>query len=133
MRLRFLGKNSVPGDSPTLYATDRDTYIVQGWKVTDPEVLAKLDPPDDETCVEVPTALFLHLAKDGFHGVIAHWAPPIVHVTGQGTYIVQGKCVTDAAARAQMIIPEFEDCVEVTRTAIRALLLEEDDLGVDHE
>jgi hypothetical protein len=32
-----------------------------------------------------------------------------------------------------MIIPEFEDCVEVTRTSIRALLLEEDDLGVDHE
>jgi hypothetical protein len=32
-----------------------------------------------------------------------------------------------------MSIPEFEDCVEVSRTAIRALLLEEDDLGVDHE
>jgi hypothetical protein len=32
-----------------------------------------------------------------------------------------------------MVIPESEDCVEVTRTAIRALLLEEDDLGVDHE
>ena len=32
-----------------------------------------------------------------------------------------------------MIIPEFEDCVEVTRTAIKVLLLEEDDLGVAHE
>ena len=30
MRLQFLGKNSVPGDSPTLYATDRETYVVQG-------------------------------------------------------------------------------------------------------
>jgi hypothetical protein len=133
MQLQFLGKNSVPGDSPTLYVTDRDTYVVQGWKVTDPEVLAKLDPPDDETCVEVPAALFVHLAKDGVHGVIANWAPPIVHVTGEGTYIVAGKRVADAEARKQMIIPEFEDCVEVTRTAIRALLLEEDDLGVDHK
>jgi hypothetical protein len=100
MRLRFLGKNSVPGDSPTLYATDRDTYVVQGWKVTDPEVLAKLDPADDETCVEVPAALFVHLAKDGLHEAIANWAPPIVHVTGEGTYIVQGKRVADAEARA---------------------------------
>jgi hypothetical protein len=72
MRLRFLGKNSVPGDSPTLYATDRDTYVVQGWKVTDPEVLTKLDPADDETCVEVLAALFVHLAKDGLHGAIAN-------------------------------------------------------------
>ena len=58
MRLRFLGKNSTPGASPTLYATDRDTYVVQGYKVTDPDVLAKLDPPGDETCVEVPAPLF---------------------------------------------------------------------------
>jgi hypothetical protein len=56
-----------------------------------------------------------------------------VHVTDEGTYIVAGKRVADAEARAQMVIPELEDCVEVTRTAIRALLLEEDDLGVDHE
>lgn len=133
MRLRFLGKNSFPGDSPTLYATDRYSFIVQGWKVTDPEVLAKLDLPADETCVEVPAALFVHLAKDGLHGTIANWAPPIVHVTGEGTYIIQGKRVTDAEARAQMSIPEFEDCVEVTRVAIRALLREEDDLGVNHE
>lgn len=132
MHLRFLGKDSMPGDSPTLYATDRDTYIVQGFKVTDPEVLAKLDLSDDETCVEVPAALFVHLAKDGLHGVITTWAPPIVHVTSKGTYIVQGKSVADADTRAQMIIPEFEDCVEVTGTAIEALL-EEDDLEVDHE
>ncbi|MGQ0775365.1 MAG: hypothetical protein ACT4NY_13235 [Pseudonocardiales bacterium] len=133
MRLRFLGKNSVPGDSPTLYATDRHSFIVQGWKVTDPEVLAKLDPPAVETCVEVPAVLFVHLAKDRLHGTIANWAPPIVHVTDKGNYIVQGKRVTDAEARAQMSILELEDCVEVTRAAIRALLLEEDNLGVDNE
>ncbi|MGH3973037.1 MAG: hypothetical protein ACRDS9_06900, partial [Pseudonocardiaceae bacterium] len=131
MRLRFLGKNSIPGDSPTLYASDRDTYVVQGWKVTDPNVLAKLDRPDDETCVEVPAALFVHFAKDGLHGAIANWAPPVVHVTSEGNYLVQGKRVADPETRTQMIIPEFEDCVEVTRTAVRALLLRGDDLGVD--
>jgi len=37
MKLTFLGKDSTPNDSPTLYATDRDTYLVQGYTVTDPE------------------------------------------------------------------------------------------------
>lgn len=133
MRLRFLGKDSISGDSPTLYATDRNSYVVQGWKVTDPAILAKLDPPDGETCVEVSAALFAHLAKDGLQGTIASWMPPIVCVTDQGTYILQGKRVADAEARAQMTIPEFEDCVEVTKTSITALLLEEDSLGADHE
>jgi len=27
MKLTFLGKDSTPNDSPTLYATDRDTYL----------------------------------------------------------------------------------------------------------
>lgn len=36
MEITFLGKESVPDQSPTLYATDRDTYVVQGWIVTDP-------------------------------------------------------------------------------------------------
>lgn len=34
MKLTFLGKDSTPNDSPTLYATDRDTYLVQGYAVT---------------------------------------------------------------------------------------------------
>jgi hypothetical protein len=33
MRLRFLGKETQGGGSPTLYVTDRNTYVVQGWKV----------------------------------------------------------------------------------------------------
>jgi hypothetical protein len=32
MKLTFLGKDSTPNDSPTLYATDRDTYLVQGYR-----------------------------------------------------------------------------------------------------
>jgi hypothetical protein len=37
MKLTFLGKDSTPNDSPTLYETDRATYLVQGYVVTDPE------------------------------------------------------------------------------------------------
>lgn len=60
MRAKFLGKDpeSNVGDSPTLFATDRTdrvTYIVQGWKVTDPQVLADVgDVPDHEGLLEVP-------------------------------------------------------------------------------
>lgn len=60
MRARFLGKDpdSYQGDSPTLFATDRTdrtTYIAQGWRVTDPEVLADVGlVPDHETLIEIP-------------------------------------------------------------------------------
>lgn len=30
VKLRFLGKDSTPDDSPTLYATDRDSYVIAG-------------------------------------------------------------------------------------------------------
>ncbi len=38
MRLTFVGKDpdSNPTGSPTVYRTDRETWIVQGWTVTDP-------------------------------------------------------------------------------------------------
>lgn len=47
MRVWFLRKDpeSNVGESPTLYATDRTdrkTYIAQGWRVTDPQVLADI-------------------------------------------------------------------------------------------
>ncbi len=58
MRLRFLGTTSYNGGCPTLYETDRDSIVVQGYRVTDPEALAQLrDVLDGETFVEVPKAL----------------------------------------------------------------------------
>lgn len=60
MRARFLGKDpdSQVDNSPILFATDRTdrvTYIAQGWKVTDPQVLADVGPvPDHETLIEIP-------------------------------------------------------------------------------
>jgi hypothetical protein len=60
MHARFLGKdpNSYEDQSPSLFATDRTdrkTYIAQGWRVTDPEVLADVGPiPDHEAIIEIP-------------------------------------------------------------------------------
>jgi hypothetical protein len=74
MRIRFLGKETQGGGSPTLYDTDgtmygKDVYILQGWKVTDPEVLAQLDIPEHETVLAVPKKLMQHLPKDNPYGI----------------------------------------------------------------
>ncbi|WP_189082566.1 hypothetical protein [Mangrovihabitans endophyticus] len=46
--------NSVPDNSPTLYRTDRGSWVIQGWVVDDPEALAAMKIPEGETCVEIP-------------------------------------------------------------------------------
>ncbi|BCK56752.1 hypothetical protein [Nocardia wallacei] len=59
MRLTFVAKDpgSNPSGSPTLYRTDRESWVVQGWVVTDPETLARMGIPEGETCVEIPDRL----------------------------------------------------------------------------
>lgn len=57
MKLRLLGSNSTGGQSPTLYETDRGTYVIQGWKVADTEALSAMNIPNHETAIEVPKAL----------------------------------------------------------------------------
>jgi hypothetical protein len=64
MQIRFLGKDSTPNDSPTLYETDRETYLVQGYVVTDPEALSRMRIPEGETVVEVPKRLMKYLPED---------------------------------------------------------------------
>jgi hypothetical protein len=69
MRAYFLGKDpeSAVDHSPTLFATDRQdrvTYIAQGWKVTDPDVLADVGPvPDHETLIEIPENVLRFYAR----------------------------------------------------------------------
>ncbi|WP_427168846.1 hypothetical protein ACQF4J_47330 (plasmid) [Streptomyces sp. C1-1] len=125
MKLRFLGKNSTVGDCPTLYATDRDTYLVQGWKVFANDLLMQLEVLEGETVVEVPSELFEHLTKDGLPtGEIKRIDDPIMILTPTGTFVVQGREVTDPEALAQMEIPDYESVVEVPVAAITALLEE---------
>lgn len=59
MELTFVAKDpdSVPDGSPTLYRTDRGSWVVQGWVVTDPVVLDSMAIPEGETCVEIPDRL----------------------------------------------------------------------------
>lgn len=59
MELTFVAKDpgSFPDGSPTLYRTDRGSWVVQGWVVTDPAALAAMNIPEGETCVEIPDRL----------------------------------------------------------------------------
>ncbi|MEU2951571.1 hypothetical protein [Streptomyces xanthochromogenes] len=132
MKLRFLGKNSTPGDSPTLYATDRDSYVVQGWKIFANDLLMRLDVPAGHVAVEVPIELFEHLTKDGLpSGAIKNFEAPIMLTTEQETCVVQGPEMRDLEALSQMRLPDYEDCLEVPRSEILNLL--EEKSGPDHQ
>lgn len=56
MHLTLIGKDpeSNPTGSPTVYRTDRGTWVVQGWAVTDLEALTQMDIPRGEAAVEIP-------------------------------------------------------------------------------
>jgi hypothetical protein len=123
VKLRFLGKDSTPTNSPTLYATDQESYVVQGWVVTDPTVLAAHPLPDDETLVEIPPRLLTFLALDGLDGTARNLVPPIVQVLENGNYIMRGPRVTDLEALGQMSIPAHETCIHVAKPAVAALLV----------
>jgi hypothetical protein len=58
MRLTFVAKDpeSQPQRSPTLYRTDRASWMVQG-RVTDPDVLAQMNIPEREIACEIPDRL----------------------------------------------------------------------------
>jgi hypothetical protein len=122
VQLRFLGKATSGGQSPTLYATDRDSYVVQGWFVTDPAVLAALEISEDETVVEIPARLMSYLANDGMPGEVTRVTWPIVHVCGNGNYIIQGSRFTHPEALGQMDIPAHETCVEVPRNVMAGVV-----------
>lgn len=99
MRLAFLGKETQGGGSPTLFATDRETYVVQGWKV-----------PGQQNSVEIPVRLLAHLQPGACLGVE-------LRDTGRGSVILSGDPVDDPEALAQMDIPGHETCVEVAMGA----------------
>lgn len=65
MKLTFIRKTKRSGDTncPSLYRTDRGTFLVQGWRVADAEALAQLDIPGHETVVEVPEDVLAEIAK----------------------------------------------------------------------
>lgn len=67
MRLTFIGKDpeSNPTGSPTVYRTDRGTWVVQGWNITDLEALAQMDIPAGEGAVEIPDRMIQFFEAGG--------------------------------------------------------------------
>jgi hypothetical protein len=66
VELVFLGKVTETGNSPTLFDTreimhDREIYVLQGWRITDPQTLAALKLPEDEAVIAVPKELMRYL------------------------------------------------------------------------
>lgn len=57
MRLQRIGGDCRNGTCPTVYSTDRNTYVVQGYPVTDGEALTQLSLPCGESAVEIPASL----------------------------------------------------------------------------
>lgn len=61
MSLKFLGKATDGGHSPTLWE-DGDEYVIQGFTVTNPEHVAAIgNVPANELVIRVPKRLMNHL------------------------------------------------------------------------
>lgn len=97
MRLRFLGKGgSGQGQCPTLYSTDRDTYLVQGWRT------------DTSGCIEIPHLLLGFTEADTFVGAT-------MTDTGRGTFTVSGRPVVEIETLAQLELADDETAIEVPK------------------
>lgn len=95
MKLRFLGNNTNKNGCPSLFLTDRGTYIVQGWRV-----------PGRDDVLEIPHPLLAFLEPGTCLGVL-------LQDTGHGTFSLSGDVVSDPDALSQMDIPGHETCFEV--------------------
>jgi len=67
MALQFLGGETGYQGSPRLYR-ENDDFFVQGYSVTDPEILRQLAIPAGETVVRVPRSLWKYLPGDTHGG-----------------------------------------------------------------
>jgi len=113
MRLRFLGISTGKDGCPTLYDTDRQTYVVQGWRVSDPAVRARSGLQVGETCVEVPAHLMTFLEEPRDSHIGDYLRPSFV--TEKGTYVIRGPEITDQETLSQMDVPDHETAVEVPK------------------
>lgn len=83
---------------PTLhYQPGSDEFFVQGYTVTDPQVLAGLNPPAGQTVIRVPTSLLPELQPD----------------PDAGDLLVQGDEVNDVALLTELDLPPGETVVRV--------------------
>jgi hypothetical protein len=91
---------------PTLhYQPDSDDFLIQGYTVTDPEVLARLNLPAGHTVVRVPTDLL----------------PELPHDPDAWELLVQGHEVTDVEVLAELNLPLGETVVRVSARLLPGL------------
>jgi hypothetical protein len=63
MQLTFLGKETQTGNSPTLWETDDDQFVIQGFTL-DADALSQVGTvPDGELVIRVPKKLMRHLKE----------------------------------------------------------------------
>jgi hypothetical protein len=85
-------------DCPTLhYQCDSDEFVIQGYAVTDPQVLAELNLHAGQTVVRVPAYLMVDLRPD----------------PDAGDLLVQGHEVNDVALLTELNLPAGENVVRV--------------------
>ncbi|MEG8179412.1 hypothetical protein GZH49_12825 [Nocardia terpenica] len=97
VQLRFLGKGGSPTQQcPSLYETDRGSFLVQGW-IT-----------DQLGTIEIPHLLLGFVEPDTFIGAA-------MRDTGRGTFNLSGQPVTDPEVLARLELAENETVIEVPR------------------
>lgn len=129
MKIKYLrDTSSAKRTCPTLYLTERGTFIVQGKKIDEPSRLRSYGLRENESAVEVPAKLLDELADvsvfppqevgDGLALIraVPHGArSSSVSATSRGSFIVRGARVIDPEALGSMDIPDDETAVEVPR------------------
>jgi hypothetical protein len=136
MRITFLRETSPTNRTcPTLYATDRQTFLVQGKRITDAAIASAFSLGIEEDVVEVPARLLQEVAEDmifpepraeGTALALVRAVPrgtsaSSMSATSRSTFVVRGITVTDPQALAEMDIPDDETAVEVPRELLAGI------------
>jgi hypothetical protein len=87
------------------YQPDSDEFLIQGYTVTDPQVLAELNLPPGHTVVRVPTYLL----------------PELPHDPAACDVLVQGHEVNNVELLAELNLPPGETVVRVSARLLPAL------------
>ena len=92
---------------PTLYRSDRETAVVQGWIITDPDTVALAgDLSEGESVVEIPAGLVDEALQGRPRRALTQ--------TDHDTVIVRGRTLTASEVSAEIgPIPATEAAVEI--------------------
>ncbi|WP_280378023.1 hypothetical protein [Nocardia wallacei] len=93
--LTFLGKaGSLNKDCPTVYATDHETFVIQGWQTDEPDT------------VEIPHVLLGFIEQGSYVGAV-------LTDTGRGTFTLSGRVIADPETLGRLKLAEDEMAIEV--------------------